>query len=206
MILFAHAHGDVRSVLSVLRAHVRAETVQQKDSAGWHKPHYTIVKLNGDEGEIDAALAAAQQVGGVAEFQRHNVFIPGGPIAKAPRAEERSMKNLLQDLEEAKGGDAESLVRKLADAQSRMVDAIDKAQDVVSAQWDVVNSVSQQLTVQLKAPRVDGATVAELFKKYQIDVGDMLSSTLVDLIVARGGDVYPESYKPKRSRWALVER
>jgi LysM repeat protein len=115
------------------------------------------------------------------------------------------MKTLLTNLEEAKG-DAESLVKKLADAQGRMADAIDKAADVVSAQWDAINSASEQLTVQLKAPKVDGATVAELFKKYQVDAGDGLSSRLVDLIEARGGKVYPETYPVRRSRWALVER
>ena len=206
MIAFAYVHRDVPTVLSVLRAHgMRVTTVKKADSAGWHRSGYTIAKLDGDAGAMEAALDAAMQVGGVDVFQRHNVFMPGGPIAKAP-AEERAMKDLLQDLEEGKGGDAESLIKKLADAQGRMVDAIDKANEAVSAQWDVVNSVSQQLTVQLKAPRVDGATVAELFKKYKIDVEDGLGSRLVDLIVARGGDVYPESYKPKRSRWALVER
>ena len=135
MIAFAHIHRDVPTVLSVLRANgMRVKTIKKADSAGWAKPGYTIAKLDGDEGMMEIALDAARQVGGADVFQSHKVWIPGGPIAKAPNTEERAMKNLLRDLEEAKGGDAESLVRKLADAQSRMVDAIDKAQDVVSAQ------------------------------------------------------------------------
>jgi hypothetical protein len=179
--------------------------VKEKAGDCW-QPNRKIAWFQGGLDRIEAAYEALRHAGYyVNEFQRHPHGwdkVPGPCGA----AEERAMKNLLQDLEEGKSGDAEALVKKLADAQGRMADAIDKAQDVVSAQWDVVNSVSQQLTVQLKAPRVDGATVAELFKKYQIDAGDGLSSRLVDLIVARGGKVYPEPYEVRRSRWALIER
>jgi hypothetical protein len=210
-VAFVRVRGDaisVRRALAGVLGADRVQSVHKKDAAGHARPGNAILKLEGTADEIEEAreVALASVSGaGIEVFQRHNVWIPGGPMAR-PTTEERPMKDLLANLEEAKGGDAESLVKKLADAQGRMVDAIDKAQAVVSAQWDVINSCSEQLTVQLRAPRVDGATVAELFKKYQVDAGDGLSSRLVDLIQDRGGKVYPEPYKPRRSRWALVER
>jgi len=120
------------------------------------------------------------------------------------------MKELLRDLKEARAigkvEGAEALVERIARAQQAQAEAIDRAHEEVSAQWDIIQKAEGALVVALRQRAVDGATVERLFAAYKVDAGDGLGSRTVDLIQSMGGKVYPEPYSVKRSRWALVER
>lgn len=121
------------------------------------------------------------------------------------------MRELLHGLEEARAsgkaeGGVEALVERLARAQQEQVEILDQAHDRVSAQGDIIYKAEAELSVALRQRTVDGETVERLFAKYKVDAGDGLSSDTVREIEKRGGKVYPEPYRVKRSGWALVER
>lgn len=200
--------GDWKAMRSVAQTGTgvtMANVVQAKAGDCW-QPNRKIAWFQGDLGRIEEAYEALRHAGYyVNEFQRH----PHG-WDKVPKpcgsAEERTMKDLLQNLEEAKGGDVEALVKQLAAAQERLVDAIEKAHAASEDAWTIISSVSDNLLRQLKGRTITAGGIEDLFKKYKIDVGDGLGSNLVDLIALRGGKVYPEQYPVRRSRWTLIER
>ena len=86
-IAFAYVSGDVRTVLSTLRGVLGfsgVENIKRGDAAGWWRMGSSIVKLDGVADDIDAAVEAACNVGvgAVTIFQRHDTFVPGGPVER----------------------------------------------------------------------------------------------------------------------------
>lgn len=108
MVAFVRVRGNALTVLRVLRGVLRARnvtTVPKAEAAGHHRTGNTILKLVGTAAEIEAArevALASVPNAGIEVFQRHDAWIPGGPIAARPERTEgvRPMRAVLLGLEE----------------------------------------------------------------------------------------------------------
>lgn len=133
-VAFAHVSKNFKDVQSAAQSvqGVTMKNVTQAEAGDWWESKRKIAVFYGDSDLIDAAYEEIRRTGHyVNEFQRH---LSGWPdkIPRPRRAtEDRTMKDLLQDLEEAKGGDVDMI-------EARVGKVYPERYDVCRNRWTLI--------------------------------------------------------------------